>query len=96
MKATPLDRADVEAQLRALPGWELHAGRLRRTFRFADFTRAFGFMTSVALVAEAMNHHPDWSNAYDRVTVELWTHDAGGLTEKDFRLAAAANALAGS
>ena len=71
----------------ALPGWELHDGKLHREFRFRDFSEAFAFMTRVAMLAERRDHHPDWSNVYDRVTIELWSHDTGGVTERDFELA---------
>lgn len=69
-------------------------GRLRREFEFSDFRRAFGFMTSVALAAEAMDHHPDWSNAYGRVVIDLVSHDVGGLTSRDLALGEAIDALA--
>ncbi len=75
--------------------WALQAGKLHRTFQFKDFVHAFGFMSQVALVAERMNHHPEWFNVYRTVTVDLTTHDAGGLSELDFELAAAMEALAG-
>ena len=65
-----------------------------RSFKFADFTAAFGFMTQAALVAEKMDHHPEWFNVYARVDVTLSTHDAGGLTDKDIKLAAAMDAIA--
>jgi 4a-hydroxytetrahydrobiopterin dehydratase len=67
--------------------WRLVDGRLHKGFRFADFVGAFGFMTRAALVAERMDHHPDWRNVYNRVEVDLSTHDAGGLTALDFELA---------
>ena len=89
-----LPTGEIEAALRDLPHWSLHGGRLRREFRFADFVEAFGFMARVALVAEKMDHHPDWSNVYNRVVIELETHDAGGLTRLDFELARAADRLA--
>ena len=78
-----------------LPGWQFDAARgglIRREFRFADFVQAFAFMTRVALVAEKHDHHPEWSNVYNRVSIVLTTHDAGGLTEKDLALARAADA----
>lgn len=90
-----LETPEIEEKLANLEGWTLEDGKLHRTFRFANFVRAFGFMASVALVAEKMDHHPEWSNVYDRVEVDLTTHDAGGITELDFRLAAAMNAAAG-
>ena len=90
-----LGDADVAARLKALPGWSLEAGKLHRVFTFADFVEAWRFMTGVALVAEAMGHHPEWANVWNRVTVDLTTHDAGGLTTLDFDLAARMQALAG-
>ena len=69
--------------------WEERDGGLHATFEFADFSEAFAFMTRVALVAEQMNHHPEWFNVYHTVKVWLTTHDAGGITDKDFALAAA-------
>ncbi len=77
----------VASRLAELPGWRLEAGALRRDFVFADFAEAFAFMTRVALAAEKMDHHPDWSNVWNRVSVSLSTHDAGGVTELDVRLA---------
>jgi 4a-hydroxytetrahydrobiopterin dehydratase len=90
MKA--LDAKAVEAKLSQVPGWSLDAGKLYREFVFADFSHAFGFMSRVALAAEAADHHPEWSNVYNRVRVHLTTHDAGGITDKDFALAARMNA----
>jgi 4a-hydroxytetrahydrobiopterin dehydratase len=78
-----------------LPDWQFGAergGTIRREFVFADFVQAFAFMTRVALVAEKNDHHPEWSNVYNRVTITLTTHDAGGLTAKDVALARAADA----
>lgn len=88
-----LDDAAVETKLDTLDGWSLDDGRLHRQFEFADFVQAFGFMTSVALVAERMNHHADWSNAYRTVDVHLSSHDVGGLSERDFELAAHIDAI---
>ncbi len=93
--ADKLDHTVVEARLLDLPDWELRDARLHREFRFDDFVQAFGFMCAAALVAEKMNHHPEWSNVYNRVTVDLTTHDAGGITDLDFRLASAMSDLAG-
>jgi 4a-hydroxytetrahydrobiopterin dehydratase len=92
-----LDAAAVGERLAALPGWALSADGLAitRQFRFADFPAAFAFMTQVALAAERSDHHPEWSNVYNRVDMRLTTHDAGGLTELDFALAAVADAAAG-
>ncbi|WP_075997489.1 4a-hydroxytetrahydrobiopterin dehydratase [Salaquimonas pukyongi] len=87
--ATPLAPQEIEMQLQQIDGWELAADKkaIHRQFRFKDFSEAFGFMSRVALAAEKLNHHPDWSNVYNRVDVSLSTHDAGGLTELDFKLA---------
>jgi len=89
-----LETAEIEAQLASLEGWALIEGKLHREFRFANFVQAFAFMTSVALVAEKMDHHPEWSNVYSTVVVDLTTHDADGITELDLTLAAAMNAIA--
>ena len=90
-----LTEAEVRARLAEIPGWELAEGKLEKTFRFASFVQAFGFMSSVALVAEAMNHHPDWTNVYNRVTIALNTHDVGGISALDFTLAKRIEELAG-
>jgi 4a-hydroxytetrahydrobiopterin dehydratase len=74
--------------------WRHLGDRITRVFQFPDFVTAFAFMTEAALIAERMNHHPEWSNVYGRVSVELSTHDAGGLTELDFELARAMNRAA--
>lgn len=78
-----------------LPAWQVVAGQpaIRRQFTFADFNAAFGFMTRVAILAEKADHHPEWSNVYNRVEITLTTHDAGGVTAKDKALAAAIDAL---
>jgi 4a-hydroxytetrahydrobiopterin dehydratase len=90
-----MDDAEIRSRMESLPAWELRGRAITRTFRFESFVEAFSWMSSVALVAERMNHHPDWRNVYDRVDVELTTHDAAGLTERDFELAAAMDRLAG-
>jgi len=89
-----LDDTRIQAALAELPGWDLEDGKLHSTFRFADFTAAFAFMTAVALVAERRNHHPEWRNVWNRVEVWLVTHDAGGVTGKDVDLARAIGAIA--
>jgi len=83
--------------LAGLDGWSLIEDRdaITKTFVFADFSEAFAFMTRVALAAEAMDHHPEWSNVYKKVVVTLTTHDAGGVTAKDIELAGAMNRFAG-
>ena len=83
----------VEQELRALKDWRLLDGKLYRCFKFASFVEAFGFMTRTALLAEKMDHHPEWSNVYSRVDVYLTTHDAGGISERDFLLASALDGL---
>ena len=88
-----LDEDEIRRRLSGLAGWKLVEGKLHRSFKFEDFRRAFGFMTSLALVAEAKDHHPEWSNVYNRVVIDLSTHDAGGVTELDFELARAASEL---
>lgn len=88
-----LSDADVRAKLESVPDWKLARGKLRRAFEFDDFAHAFGFMTSVALAAEKANHHPDWSNSYGKVVIDLSSHDVGGISERDFRLARAIDAL---
>lgn len=82
-----LSETEVTARLADVPGWQLIDGKLQKTFTFSSFVRAFGFMASVALVAESMNHHPEWSNVYNRVTIALNTHDVGGISALDFSLA---------
>jgi 4a-hydroxytetrahydrobiopterin dehydratase len=82
-----LSGAETTARLSEVPGWEIIDGKLQKTFTFPSFVNAFGFMTSVALLAEAMGHHPDWSNVYNRVTIALTTHDVGGISTRDFALA---------
>lgn len=84
------DRIDVTEALKDLPKWSAGAGdrpAITRTLKFDDFNAAFGFMTRVALLADKMDHHPEWSNVYNRVEVLLTTHDAGGVTGLDIRMA---------
>ncbi|MCB2099945.1 MAG: 4a-hydroxytetrahydrobiopterin dehydratase [Rhodobacterales bacterium] len=92
----PLEQAARAQALAKVPLWRPVDGRdaLHRTFTFKDFNQAFGFMARVALKAEALNHHPEWFNVYNRVEVTLSTHDAGGLTERDIALAAFMDGLA--
>jgi 4a-hydroxytetrahydrobiopterin dehydratase len=89
-----LNKSDVAKHLSSLPAWKVVGGKLHRNYEFQDFVAAFGFMTSAALVAQAMDHHPEWRNVWNRVVVDLTTHDAKGITTLDFQLAAAMEALA--
>jgi 4a-hydroxytetrahydrobiopterin dehydratase len=93
-----LDGAARAGLASVLPEWSLAEGRdaIRRGFRFRDFSEAWGFMARVALLAEAQDHHPEWSNVYNRVEILLFTHDAGGLSERDLRLARAIDGLLGA
>ena len=95
MNRSRLSSEDIAQRLTQVPGWSVVDGKLRRELRFGDFVQAFGFMTRAALVAERMDHHPEWSNVYNRVVIELTTHDAAGLTELDFELAKRMNELYG-
>jgi 4a-hydroxytetrahydrobiopterin dehydratase len=92
---TRLTDAERAALPQTLPGWSPVNGReaIERAFKFRDFSEAWGFMNRVALLAESQNHHPDWSNVWNRVRIELSTHDSGGLTENDIKLARAIDAL---
>jgi 4a-hydroxytetrahydrobiopterin dehydratase len=87
MAATKLAENEVAEELAKLKGWSVANGNLHRVFEFKDFSAAFGFMVRAALAAEKMDHHPDWSNSWNKVTVDLSTHSAGGLTKNDFELA---------
>ena len=91
-RLTDAERATLATRL---PHWSMVAGRdaIERRFEFRDFSEAWGFMNRVALLAESHNHHPDWSNVWSRVRIELSTHDAGGLTDNDVKLAQAIDAL---
>ncbi|WP_010316715.1 4a-hydroxytetrahydrobiopterin dehydratase [Synechococcus sp. CB0205] len=93
MAAVPLTPAEIDQLPQQLPGWSLVDGKLHRELVFADFNEAFGFMSRVALIAEAMGHHPEWSNVWNRVVVDLTTHDTGGLSNLDRQLAQRISAL---
>jgi 4a-hydroxytetrahydrobiopterin dehydratase len=93
------ERMGAEAALAQLPGWTAGPGErqtLVKTYRFEDFSAAFGFMARVALMAEKLDHHPEWFNVYNRVDVTLSTHDAGGVTELDLKLAQFMDQVAGA
>lgn len=93
MATTKLTDAEISAQLEGISGWTVENEKLHKEFQFDSFVEAFGFMASVALIAESMNHHPEWFNVYNRVTVDLATHDAGGISALDFGLAKKIDAL---
>ncbi|WP_374409169.1 4a-hydroxytetrahydrobiopterin dehydratase [Pelagerythrobacter sp.] len=95
MAVSRLTDAERDEMLRAHPEWSLirEGEAIARTFEFADFNAAFGFMTRVALLADKADHHPEWSNVYNRVEIALTTHDAGGLSRRDAEMAKAIDAL---
>lgn len=93
MAVKKLADAEIQQRLAQVNGWTVQDGKLHKEFQFDTFVTAFGFMTQLALIAESMNHHPEWFNVYNRVTIDLMTHDAGGISELDFEWAARADAL---
>ena len=84
---TKLTDSQIESAVSKLPGWTVAAGKLHREYKFPDFTHAVGFMATAATAIQAMDHHPEWTNVYNRVVVDLSTHDAGGITAWDVQLA---------
>ena len=88
-----LSQIEIEEELKNLPGWSIVNEKLHKEFQFESFNQAFGFMTRSAMEIEKMNHHPEWFNVYNRITVELTTHDAGGITKNDVNLAKILNSL---
>jgi len=93
--AQKLDESDLKSALSKLPGWTLAQGKLHREYKFADFAHAFGFMATSAIAIEKMDHHPEWFNVYNKVVVDLTTHDAGGISAKDVELAKLLDRFAG-
>jgi 4a-hydroxytetrahydrobiopterin dehydratase len=93
MAITRLNEAEIEEGLSTLSDWEFRGGKLHRELKFKNFRQAWGFMTQVALLAERANHHPEWSNVYNRVVIELTTHECNGLSRRDFDLARQINAV---
>ncbi|MFY9300021.1 MAG: 4a-hydroxytetrahydrobiopterin dehydratase [Candidatus Nitrosotenuis sp.] len=87
MRPERLTDEQIQQELKNLPGWSLQNGKLHKEYVFKDFTHAFGFMTKAALYAEKMDHHPEWFNVYNKLQVDLMTHDAGGITTNDIALA---------
>jgi 4a-hydroxytetrahydrobiopterin dehydratase len=92
-RPTALEPNQIEAALRGLPGWSFAGGKLHRELRFPNFQQAFAFMAEAALHAEKLDHHPEWSNVYGKVVIDLVTHDAGGVTTLDFELAKRMSAI---
>ena len=86
--ATKLNESDIQSELQQLSLWSIQDGKLHKEYQFGNFIEAFGWMSSVALVAESLGHHPEWFNVYNKVVVDLTTHDAGGISSLDFQLAA--------
>lgn len=88
-----LSSEEIQQELKNLTGWSLVDGKLHKDFEFTDFNQAFGFMTRAAMEIEKMDHHPEWFNVYNRLSVDLMTHDAGGITHNDINLAKILNSL---
>jgi len=88
-----LSQTDIDEELKNLLGWSVINEKLHKEFQFDSFNQAFGFMTRAAMEIEKMNHHPEWFNVYNRITIELTTHDAGGITKNDVNLAKILNSL---
>ena len=93
-KFPKLTEAEVTAALQETPDWSVKDGKLHRDYEFEDFTHAFGFMAASATVIEKLNHHPEWFNVWNKVRVDLTTHDSGGITKRDFDLAQGMERLA--
>ncbi len=91
---TRLSQEEIDEELKSLEGWSVVNEKLHKEFLFDNFNQAFGFMTRAAMEIEKMNHHPEWFNAYNRIIIELTTHDAGGITKNDVNLAKILNSLA--
>lgn len=89
-----LTKTEIDTALAALPGWTVVNEKLHREYKFPDFTHAFGFMATAATAIERRNHHPEWANVYNRVSVDLTTHDSGGITQKDVDLAILLDSIA--
>ena len=91
-----LSESEIKKEISGLAGWKVSNGKLHKQIEFDSFVQAFGFMTQVAMEAEKLNHHPEWFNVYNRVTIDLVTHDIGGISDYDFRLAKTIDAIAKS
>ena len=88
-----VSEAEITEELKKLEGWNIKDNKLHKEFQFDSFNQAFGFMTRAAMEIEKMNHHPEWFNVYNRITIDLTTHDAGGITNNDLNLARILNSL---
>ena len=88
-----LSESDIDEELKKLSGWNVKDDKLHKEFQFDNFNQAFGFMTRAAMEIEKMNHHPEWFNVYNRITIDLTTHEAGGITNNDVNLAKILNSL---
>lgn len=95
MAIPKLTMSQIENKISTLAGWIVRDDRLHKQYQFDSFIEAFGFMSSVALVAESMNHHPEWSNVYNRVIIDLTTHDSGGISDLDFEFAERVDKIVG-
>ena len=93
MGLTKLSQEQIKNELKNMLGWTVVEGKLHKEFQFDDFNQAFGFMTRATMHIEKMNHHPEWFNVYNKLIVDLTTHDAGGITENDIKLAKILNSL---
>jgi 4a-hydroxytetrahydrobiopterin dehydratase len=94
MPAPVLTEEELTTALRQIQGWTVTGGKLHREYKFPDFVHAFGFMATAAIAIEKRNHHPEWFNVYNRVAIDLVTHDSGGITQKDVDLALTLEAIA--
>ena len=95
MAIPKLTMSQIENKISTLAGWIVRDDKLHKQYQFDSFIEAFGFMSSVALVAESMNHHPEWSNVYNRVIIDLTTHDSGGISDLDFEFAERVDKIVG-
>ena len=93
MALEKLSSDEIENELKSLDGWSVVNGKLHKDFQFDDFNQAFGFMARASMHIEKMNHHPEWFNVYNKLSVDLMTHDAGGITQNDVNLAKILNSL---
>ena len=93
MSLQKLSSEEIENEIKKLPGWSVVNGKLHKDFQFETFNEAFGFMSRASMEIEKLNHHPEWFNVYNKVSVDLMTHDAGGITQNDIKLAKILNSF---